>query len=124
MNVYELLGIDLDDPGQKLAADMMRSERAMLDSLIGERVRRGISQKEVGERMNITQSAVARIESGDRDPRLSTLRRYAAALDMRVTFDVKPAATLSHDARSVLEDTTRDWITSWEKSGRPHMPVA
>ena len=36
--------------------------------------------------MGTSQSAVARLERGDADLRLSTLRRYAAALDRRVGF--------------------------------------
>jgi predicted transcriptional regulator len=36
--------------------------------------------------MGTSQSAVARLERGDADIRLSTLERYAAALERRVGF--------------------------------------
>jgi transcriptional regulator with XRE-family HTH domain len=45
-----------------------------------------LSQTEVAARMGTSQSAVARLERGDADVRLSTLQRYAAALDQRVGF--------------------------------------
>lgn len=120
MDLYELLGIDLNDPGQKLADDMMRSERAMLDALFEARRRKGVSQKDLGHEMGVTQSAVARIEGGDRDPRLSTLRRYAAALDMRITFDVKPARHARPEPSSIAEEAAEDYLRAWERgAGQP-----
>jgi predicted transcriptional regulator len=41
----------------------------------------GLSQTEVAARMGTSQSAVARLEAGALDVRLSTLARYAHALD-------------------------------------------
>jgi transcriptional regulator with XRE-family HTH domain len=49
----------------------------------------GLSQTEVAARMGTSQSAVARLESGGGDLRLSTLQRYAAALDAEVGFTVR-----------------------------------
>jgi transcriptional regulator with XRE-family HTH domain len=46
----------------------------------------GLSQTEVAARMGTSQSAVARLERGDADVRVSTLQRYASALDQRVGF--------------------------------------
>jgi transcriptional regulator with XRE-family HTH domain len=58
----------------------------LVDRLVDERLARGLSQTEVAARMGTSQSAVARLERGDADVRLSTLQRYAAALDQRVGF--------------------------------------
>ena len=55
--------------------------REVVGSLVRERRRLGLSQTEVAARMGTSQSAVARLESGDGDLRLSTLQRYAAAID-------------------------------------------
>ncbi|MDE3203084.1 MAG: helix-turn-helix transcriptional regulator [Acidobacteriota bacterium] len=41
----------------------------------------GLSQTEVAARMGTSQSAVARLESGAGDVRMSSLERYAAAVD-------------------------------------------
>ena len=46
----------------------------------------GLSQTEVAARMGTSQSAVARLESGDADVRLSTLERYVAALGERLDW--------------------------------------
>ncbi len=40
----------------------------------------GLSQTVVAARMGTSQSALARLESGESDPRISTLERYALAL--------------------------------------------
>ena len=49
----------------------------------------GLSQTEVAARMGTSQSAVARLESGDADIRLSTLERYAAALGHQLEVSLK-----------------------------------
>ena len=60
--------------------------REVLDALAQRRRRLGLSQTTVAARMGTSQSAVARLEAGQGDPRLSTLTRYAAALDTSVSF--------------------------------------
>lgn len=58
--------------------------RALAGELAERRVALGLSQTEVAARMGTSQSAVARLEAGDIDIRLSTLERYAAALGQRL----------------------------------------
>jgi transcriptional regulator with XRE-family HTH domain len=60
----------------------------LVDRLVEERQAMGLSQTEVAARMGTSQSAVARLERGDSDVRLSTLQRYAAALDRQVGFGI------------------------------------
>lgn len=50
----------------------------------------GLSQTEIAARMGTSQSAVARLEAGRDDLRLSTLRRYADALGHHLKFGVTP----------------------------------
>jgi predicted transcriptional regulator len=50
----------------------------------------GLTQTQVAARMGTSQSAVARLESGDADIRLSTLERYAAALSQELEWHLKP----------------------------------
>ena len=90
MDLDALLGIDPTDPIDALAGRLVRADGAMLDSLIALRKEKEMSQAAVGEAMGgISQSAVARIESGERDPRLSTLRRYALAIGADVQHEVR-----------------------------------
>ncbi|MHB8246605.1 MAG: helix-turn-helix domain-containing protein [Acidimicrobiales bacterium] len=61
--------------------EMDQARRSVVGDLVAERVARGLTQTEVAARMGTSQSAVARLETGEADVRLSTLERYAAALD-------------------------------------------
>jgi transcriptional regulator with XRE-family HTH domain len=52
----------------------------------------GLSQAEVAARIGTTQSAVARLESGDTDPRFGTLERYAKAVGVDVVIGEVPVS--------------------------------
>lgn len=88
MNIDEMLGIDSRDPDQWLALELMRHEREMLTRLVTIRKAK-FKQAEVGKLMGVSQSAIAKIETGERDPRLSTLRRYAAALGVLIRYELE-----------------------------------
>jgi len=53
------------------------------------RVAAGWSQRELGERIGTTQSAVARLEAGDAQPRLGTLQKLAEAFDQDLHLYVR-----------------------------------
>ena len=50
----------------------------------------GLSQTELAELTGTTQSAIARLESGGRPPRIDTLLRIAEALDCELIVDLRP----------------------------------
>jgi ribosome-binding protein aMBF1 (putative translation factor) len=54
--------------------------RRLLRSLADRRRDLGLSQTAVAARMGTSQSALARLEGGDSDPRLSTVERYVLAI--------------------------------------------
>ncbi|RSM61772.1 XRE family transcriptional regulator [Kibdelosporangium aridum] len=56
-----------------------------------QRERRGWSQTELAQRAGMTQSAMARFEAGGTVPTLPVLERIAAALDMRLSVELKSA---------------------------------
>lgn len=88
MELEELLGIKTESRLDQRARRLVESDERLLDELVGLRLFKGLTQSAIAERMQISQSAVARIESGERDPRLSTLRRYAMAVGALVEHDV------------------------------------
>jgi transcriptional regulator with XRE-family HTH domain len=78
-------------PGFK---ELSANRRALVEQLSSRRVAQGLSQTEVAARMGTSQSAVARLESGDADVRLSTLERYAAAIGQSIDWRVsRPRST-------------------------------
>jgi len=73
-------------PGFK---QMAERRRELAETLVARRVKLGLTQTEVAARMGRSQSAVARIESGDADVRVSTIERYAAALGHELQWRLK-----------------------------------
>jgi predicted transcriptional regulator len=73
----------------------MAARRRLGDALVTRRQELGLSQTQVAARMGTSQSAVARMEAGGSDVRLSTVERYAAAvgrrLEVRLLADEGPA---------------------------------
>jgi transcriptional regulator with XRE-family HTH domain len=68
---------------------MLDRRRALISELVTARKERGLSQTEIAAEMGTSQSAVARLERGDVDARLSTLERYAAALGRTVDYQLR-----------------------------------
>jgi predicted transcriptional regulator len=67
------------DPEYAQAFADMEEEFTLARELIKARIRSGLTQKQLAEKMGTTQSSVARIESGSSLPTLRSLKRYATA---------------------------------------------
>jgi len=70
--------------GARLAYELGRQVRKMREA-------HGLSQRELAERMQTTQSVIARLEAGGSKPSISTLERVAAALDTSVDIRFRAA---------------------------------
>ena len=81
-------------PGfREMALRRMSAERRRLVAdLTAQRRAAGLSQTEVAARMGTSQSAVARLETGDADVRVSTLERYAAAIGSQLAWQARAKA--------------------------------
>ncbi len=66
--------------------------RRLLRSLAERRRELGLRQTAVAARMKTSQSALARLEGGEADPRISTVERYALAMGEKLGH--RRAATL------------------------------
>ncbi len=73
----------LADHQIRAAYDTMADEFGLARELIAARVRAGLTQAQLAERMGTTQSVVARLESGARLPSVKTLLRFAKATGAR-----------------------------------------
>jgi DNA-binding XRE family transcriptional regulator len=82
----------LERKGFSAAYDGLGDDYALVAELLRARLRAGLTQQAVAERMGTTKSAVSRLESaGPHSPSLSTLRRYAEALGCKVEIRLTPA---------------------------------
>jgi transcriptional regulator with XRE-family HTH domain len=73
-------------------ADLAERRRQLLTQLVARRRELGLSQTDVAAQMGTSQSAVARIESGAPDIRLTTLERYAAAVGRQLDWRLQAPA--------------------------------
>jgi DNA-binding XRE family transcriptional regulator len=71
---------------------MSRERQRLISDLAGQRQSAGLSQTEVAARMGTSQSAVARLEAGEADLRMSTLERYAAAIGSQLSWQMQAEA--------------------------------
>lgn len=81
----------LADPDTRAQYEAQAPEFAVARELIAARVRAGLTQEQVAERMQTTQSTIARMESGRTMPSLRTLSRYAEATGSRAVVRLEAA---------------------------------
>jgi transcriptional regulator with XRE-family HTH domain len=67
------------------------------ESVATRRRERRLSQAELAALVGTTQSAIARLESGGRPPRIDTLLRIAAALECDLVVELRPRPGRARD---------------------------
>ena len=60
------------------------SEFKLIQSIIEQRVRRGMTQEQLARKVGTGQSAIARLESGRYNPTLAFLKKLSKALDVNL----------------------------------------
>jgi transcriptional regulator with XRE-family HTH domain len=71
-------------PAYRTAHEKLAAEFDLARALIRARVRAGLTQEQLAERMETSQSVIARLESGRSRPSTQTLERVAAATGTRL----------------------------------------
>ncbi len=72
------------DPRNHAAYEDAEIRADLVRALIRRRKDKRLTQRQVAELMETSQSAVSELEGGGTDPRLSTLQRYARAVDAKL----------------------------------------
>jgi len=81
----------LADPAVKAEYDRLGPAFEIAAELIRARIRTGLSQAELAKRMGTSQSAIARLESGETLPSTKTLLRFAEATGSKVELRLSAA---------------------------------
>lgn len=81
----------LADPEVQQAYMDLAPRFAVVRQLIALREQRGWSQRDLADRAGMKQPQLARLETGQVEPRLDTLQRLAAALNCNVHVSFEPA---------------------------------
>jgi len=86
----EFLKEQLKDPEFEAEYDALEPEFAIIQAMIDARMESGFTQKQLAERTGMTQGDISKIESGNANPSLKTLKRLALAMNMRLEIKFKP----------------------------------
>ena len=81
----------LANPKVEAEYDALAPQFEIAAELLRARLRAGLSQTELAARMGTSQSAIARLESGDTLPSTKTLLRYAQATGSKVRVKLSAA---------------------------------
>ncbi len=86
----EYLDEQLQDPEFKAEYDALEDEFVIIQAMIDARKNSGLTQKQLAERTGIAQSDISKLENGNANPSLRTLRRLAAGMGMKVKIEFSP----------------------------------
>lgn len=84
LDFEEFLKESLKDPVIKAEYDRLEPEFAIIQAVIDARINKGITQEKLAKKMGTTQSAIARLESGNANPSVAFLQKLASALSSRL----------------------------------------
>ena len=84
------LNEQMKNPEFRKEWDALEPEFNMMQVLIDARKMKNMTQKELAERTGIDQSDISKIETGNANPALSTLKRLAEGMDMVLRLEFVP----------------------------------
>lgn len=96
MDKYKLVDFEVfkkklfNDPEFVKAYHELDPEFAIIEAILRARLKRGVTQKKLAQRLKTKQSAISRLESGTANPSLNFLKRLAEALDSRLEIRLVP----------------------------------
>ena len=86
--VRQMIGQEPPSERQAHAMRLAAQDYEVIAALVGKRIALGLSQTDVAEMLGVTQQAISKFEQMDSDPRLSTIRRYALAVEAEIEHRV------------------------------------
>ena len=89
-NFRETLEVQLQDSEFKKEYDALEPEFQIIRAMLDGRAANNLTQKELSEVTGITQSDISKLENGNANPSLNTLKRIAAAMNMMVKISFVP----------------------------------
>lgn len=86
----EMLAEQLKNPEFREEWERTAVARALAIQVIRYRAEHGLSQTALARRLGVSQSVVGRLELGEHEPKISTLRRLSQVLGLRFGLDIHP----------------------------------
>jgi transcriptional regulator with XRE-family HTH domain len=89
-NYDKYIAEKLKDPEIKAEYDALEPEFTIIHAIIVARKSSGLTQKQLADRTGIAQGDISKIENGNANPSLRTLKRLARAMDMNLKLEFIP----------------------------------
>jgi transcriptional regulator with XRE-family HTH domain len=90
----------MKDPEYRREYEALEEEFSLMRALIEARIGAGLTQEQLAERMETSQSAIARLETGRSLPSGRTLQRFAKATGTKLRISFEPPQERQRRARS------------------------
>ena len=89
-NFNEYVTEKLADPEFLFEYDALEPEVSIIHAMIEARNSSGLTQKQISELTGIAQGDISKIESGNGNPSLRTLKRLATAMGTKLKLEFEP----------------------------------
>lgn len=89
-NFHETLDERLKDPAFSAEWQALEPERQIVRAIIEGREEKALTQKQLAAVTGIAQADISRLENGEANPSLNTLKRLAAGLGMSLKLEFVP----------------------------------
>lgn len=89
-NYRDFLNEQLKNPEFKKEYDALEPEFSIIQAMLDARTAAGLTQKDLAERTGIAQADISRLENGNANPSLRTLKRLAEGMGMTLKLEFCP----------------------------------
>ena len=93
------------DPGFAIEWERLALARMVAVQLIGYRSDNGLSQRQLAERLRVSQPRVVELESGEKNPQIETLVKIAAKTGLEFAIDIAPVGQEPKLVGKAVKDT-------------------
>ena len=98
----DYLNNKLDDPEFKALFDAADPDFQITRAIAKARAESGMTQKELSEKTGITQAEISKMENGNGNPSIKTLKKLAAGMNMKLVISFEPIASETDDENNDL----------------------
>lgn len=91
-NYRETLNELLKDPEFRAEYEALEPEFQIIRAMLEGREKLNLTQKDLAERSGITQADISRLENGNANPSIRTLKKLASAMNMALDIKFVPLA--------------------------------
>ena len=88
----ESLNEQLKDPDFRAEYEALEPEFQIIRAMLDGRAMLNLTQKDLAERSGITQADISRLENGNANPSIRTLKKLASAMNMALDIKFVPLA--------------------------------